>query len=147
MTKEHDLQNTIRLHVSKTQLGTLFRANVGQGWTGKVQRMHMTPDTNTIMIVNPRPFSTGLPVGFPDLFGFVPVTITPDMVGRQVAVFAAVEVKQKTGRVSVKQRDMLAFLQRQGARAGIARSVDDAARILSGEGVADAKQTTAGCIK
>ncbi len=147
MTKEHDLQNTIRLHVSKTQLGTLFRANVGQGWTGKVQRMHMTPDTNTIMIVNPRPFSTGLPVGFPDLFGFVPVTITPDMVGRQVAVFAAVEVKQKTGRISVKQRDMLAFLQRQGARAGIARSVDDAARILSGEGVADAKQTTAGCIK
>lgn len=139
MTKEHNLQNTIRLHVSKTQLGTLFRANVGQGWTGKVQRMHMTPDTNTIMIVNPRPFSTGLPVGFPDLFGFVPVTITPDMVGRQVAVFAAVEVKQKTGRVSVKQRDMLAFLQRQGARAGIARSVDDAARILSGEGVADAK--------
>lgn len=147
MTKEHDLQNIIRLHVSKTQLGTLFRANVGQGWTGKVQRMHMTPDTNTILLVNPRPFSTGLPVGFPDLFGFVPVTITPDMVGRQVAVFAAVEVKQKTGRISVKQRDMLAFLQRQGARAGIARSVDDAARILSGEGVADAKQTTAGCIK
>ena len=147
MTKEHDLQNTIRLHVSREQLGTLFRANVGQGWTGKVQRMHMTPDTNTILLVNPRPFSTGLPVGFPDLFGFVPVTITPDMVGRQVAVFAAVEVKQKTGRISVKQRDMLAFLQRQGARAGIARSVDDAARILSGEGVADAKQTTAGCIK
>ena len=147
MTKEHDLQNTIRLHVSREQLGTLFRANVGQGWTGKVQRMHMTPDTNTILLVNPRPFSTGLPVGFPDLFGFVPVTITPDMVGRQVAVFAAVEVKQKTGRVSVKQRDMLAFLQRQGARAGIARSVDDAARILSGEGVADAQHTATGRIK
>lgn len=147
MTKEHDLQNTIRLHVSRAQLGTLFRANVGQGWTGKVRHMRMTPDTNTILLVNPRPFSTGLPVGFPDLFGFVPVTITPDMVGRQVAVFAAVEVKQKTGRISVKQRDMLAFLQRQGARAGIARSLDDAARILSGEGVADAQQTTAGCIK
>lgn len=147
MTKEHDLQNEIRLHVAREHLGTLFRANVGQGWTGKVQRMHLTPDTNTILLINPRPFSTGLPVGFPDLFGFVPVTITPDMVGRQVAVFAAVEVKQKTGRVSVKQRDMLAFLQRQGARAGIARSVDEAARILSGEGVADAQQTTAGCIK
>lgn len=138
MTKEHDLQNEIRLHVSREQLGTLFRANVGQGWAGKGQRMHLTPDTNTILLVNPRPFSTGLPVGFPDLFGFVPVTITPDMVGRQVAVFAAVEVKQKTGRVSAKQRDMMAFLQKHGARAGVARSVDDAARILSGEGVADA---------
>lgn len=138
MTKEHDLQNEIRLHVSREQLGTLFRANVGQGWAGKVQRMHLTPDTNTILLVNPRPFSTGLPVGFPDLFGFVPVTITPDMVGQEIAVFAAVEVKQKTGRVSAKQRDMMAFLQRHGARAGVARSVDDAARILSGEGVADA---------
>lgn len=138
MTKEHDLQNTIRLHVSREQLGTLFRANVGQGWAGKVQRMHLTPDTNTILLVNPRPFSTGLPVGFPDLFGFVPVTITPDMVGQEIAVFAAVEVKQKTGRVSAKQRDMMAFLQKHGARAGVARSVDDAARILSGEGVADA---------
>ena len=138
MTKEHDLQNEIRLHVSREQLGTLFRANVGQGWAGKVQRMHLTPDTNTILLVNPRPFSTGLPVGFPDLFGFVPVTITPDMVGQEIAVFAAVEVKQKTGRVSAKQRDMMAFLQKLGARAGVARSVDDAARILSGEGVADA---------
>lgn len=138
MTKEHDLQNEIRLHVAREHLGTLFRANVGQGWTGKVQRMHLTPDTNTILLVNPRPFSTGLPVGFPDLFGFVPVTITPDMAGQEIAVFAAVEVKQKTGRVSAKQRDMMAFLQKHGARAGVARSVDDAARILSGEGVADA---------
>lgn len=138
MTKEHDLQNEIRLHVSREQLGTLFRANVGQGWAGKVQRMHLTPDTNTILLINPRPFSTGLPVGFPDLFGFVPVTITPDMVGQEIAVFAAVEVKQKTGRVSAKQRDMMAFLQKYGARAGVARSVDDAARILSGDGVADA---------
>ena len=147
MTKEHDLQNEIRLHVSKARLGTLFRANVGRGWTGEVQRMHLTPDTNTILLINPRPFSTGLPVGFPDLFGFVPVTITPDMVGRQVAVFAAVEVKQKHGRVSSRQQAMLGFLQEQGALAGVARSVDDAARILSGEGVADAQQTTAGCIK
>ena len=103
MTKEHDLQNEIRLHVSREQLGTLFRANVGQGWAGKVQRMHLTPNTNTILLVNPRPFSTGLPVGFPDLFGFVPVTIMPDMVGQEIAVFAAVEVKQKTGRVSAAQ--------------------------------------------
>lgn len=147
MTKEHDLQNEIRLHVSREQLGTLFRANVGQGWAGKVQRMHLTPDTNTILLVNPRPFSTGLPVGFPDLFGFVPVTITPDMVGQEIAVFAAVEVKQKTGRVSAKQRDMMAFLQKHGARAGVARSVDDAARILSGEGVADAQHTATGRIK
>lgn len=147
MTKEHDLQNEIRLHVSREQLGTLFRANVGQGWAGKVQRMHLTPDTNTILLMNPRPFSTGLPVGFPDLFGFVPVTITPDMVGQEIAVFAAVEVKQKTGRVSAKQRDMMAFLQKHGARAGVARSVDDAARILSGEGVADAQHTATGCIK
>lgn len=139
MKKEHDLQNEIRLHVSKHQLGTLFRANVGRGWTGDAQRMNLTTNTNTLVLVNPRPFSTGLPMGFPDLFGFVPVTITPDMVGKQIAVFAAVEVKQKSGRISMKQRDMLAFLQQHGARAGIARSTEDAARILSGEGMEDEK--------
>lgn len=147
MTKEHDLQNEIRLHVAREHLGTLFRGNVGQGWTGKVQRMHLTPDTNTILLINPRPFSTGLPIGFPDLFGFVPVTITPDMVGQQVAVFAAIEVKQKYGRVSSQQQAMLCFFQAQGARAGVARSVLDAARILSGEGVENAQQTTAGRVK
>lgn len=147
MTKEHDLQNEIRLEVSKNQLGTLFRANVGRGWTGEVQRMNLTPRMNTLVISNPRPFHTGLPTGFPDLFGFVPITITPDMVGQQVAVFAAVEVKQKTGRISAKQRDMLAFLQSQGARAGVARSVIDAARILSGEGVENAQQATARRVK
>ena len=145
--KEHDLQNKIRLELSKNQLGTLFRANVGRGWTGDVQQMNLTSRTNQLVISNPRPFNTGLPVGFPDLFGFVPVTITPDMVGRQVAVFAAVEVKQKTGRISVKQWDMIEFLQQHGARAGIACSIDDAARILSGEGVANAKYTATGRIK
>lgn len=139
MTKEHDLQNEIRMEVSKNQLGTLFRANVGRGWTGEVQRMNLTPRTNTLVILNPRPFNTGLPAGFPDLFGFVPVTITPDMVGKQIAIFAAVEVKQKSGRISMKQHDMIAFLQQQGARAGVARSRDDAARILSGEGVEHVK--------
>nr|DAO21599.1 MAG TPA: Nuclease [Caudoviricetes sp.] len=132
MTREHDLQNKIRLYISKNQLGTLFRGNVGRGWTGDVQHMNLTPGSNTLVLSNPRPFQTGLPVGFPDLFGFVPVTITPDMVGQRIAVFAAVEVKQKTGRVSVKQKEMLAFLQQQGAWAGVARTVEDAACILQG---------------
>ena len=30
---EHELQNLIRLHISENKLGTMFRANVGSGWT------------------------------------------------------------------------------------------------------------------
>lgn len=130
--EEHALQDQIRLAISEQRLGTIFRANVGQGWQGKVQKMNMTSGSNTIIISNPRPFNTGLPVGFPDLFGLVPVAITPDMVGQTVAVFTAIEVKNKRRKASREQRNMLEFLQTHGARAGIARSISDAVKILQG---------------
>jgi hypothetical protein len=141
------LQNKIRLEISKHHLGTIFRANVGRGWTGQVSNMVMNPDTNRIMITNPRPFNTGLPVGFPDLFGLKTIEITPDMVGKSIAVFVALEIKDKGGRVSEKQKNMLSFLQQQGARAGIARSMPDVIRILNGEVKDVSQHKTTGCTK
>ena len=38
MMTEHELQNLIRLHISENKLGTMFRANVGSGWTGTVHK-------------------------------------------------------------------------------------------------------------
>lgn len=53
------------------------------------------------------------------------------MVGRQLAVFAAVEVKAKT-RPTEEQRAFLDTVQQLGGLAGIARSVEDAAHIMAG---------------
>ena len=83
MMTEHELQNLIRLHISENKLGTMFRANVGSGWTGTVHKS----SARSVTIYGARRFSTGLPAGFPDLFGFRTITITPNMVGKEMAVF------------------------------------------------------------
>ena len=77
-----------------------------------------------------RPFSTGLPIGFPDLFGFRTVEITPEMVGKKLAVFAFIEVKTKQGRTSRAQEKMHAFLRDAGALGGVARSTEEALHLL-----------------
>lgn len=64
----------------------------------------------------------GLCVGSSDIVG-----ICPD----GIALF--VEVKTPTGRASPEQRNFIAACRRNGARAGIARSVDDSLRIVKGE--------------
>ena len=67
--------------------------------------------------------------GTSDTIGIHSVTITPDMVGRMVGVFVAIEVKDQ-GRLSVQQRAFLQNIHRLGGIAGCARSVEDARAIL-----------------
>jgi hypothetical protein len=125
--KESDLQNQIRIALSPH--GTFFRANVGQGWTGtKVLKLikgkyMMEVDNGDILIKNAHPFQTGLPTGFPDLFGFP----------AGVPIFTGIEIKTQTGQVRPEQEHMIEFLRSKGCRVGIARSVEDAIRIARGE--------------
>jgi hypothetical protein len=58
------------------------------------------------------------------------VVITSDMVGQQLAVFTSIEVKTPTGRVSPQQQAWLGVVQGAGGIAGVARSVEDAVRII-----------------
>ena len=71
-------------------------------------------------------------VGFPDIFGAVPVTITPDMVGQTVAIFAGIEIKTPTGRIRPEQQNFIEFMAKQGCRVGVARSVEQAVNIARG---------------
>ena len=123
---EHEIQNEIRVAVGTTQVATLFRANVGKVWTGN----KVVCCDNMITLSCARPFSTGLPIGFPDLFGFRTVEVTPEMVGKKLAVFAFLEVKKPGGRTSRAQEKMLAFLRAAGAVGGVARSPDEAIKLL-----------------
>lgn len=125
---EHKTQNEIRNALAGKAL--IFRANTGQGWTGsKVQSL----PGKRVLIHDARPFNTGLPPGFSDLFGLVAVEITPDMVGQRVAIFTAIEVKSARGRATEKQRNFLRAVNDNGGRAGVARSADDAIKIVGGE--------------
>lgn len=92
----------------------LFRANVGVAWAGKAVRKG-----RFTVIADARPFH-GMPEGFPDLVGWTAVTITPDMVGRTIAVFTAEEVKA-TGRLGKLQRAYRDLIVRMG---GIHRTIE-----------------------
>lgn len=68
----------------------------------------------------------GLAVGSGDLIGYRRVTITPEMVGRDVAVFLSCEVKTEKGPVREEQYRWAAHINSVGGRAIIARSLDAA---------------------
>lgn len=104
----------------------LFRNNTGTAWAGEV----IGKTKNTITLKDPRPLHAGLCKGSSDLIGWLPVLITPDMIGQTVAVFSAIEAKTKTGRVSQDQINFIANVSQAGGRAGVARSKEDAKKIL-----------------
>jgi hypothetical protein len=111
--KENAIQQLVRLALSEAG-ATMFRNNVGATHT---------PDGRLIRygVCNP---------GGSDLIGWKSVEITPDMVGKKVAVFTAVEVKGPQGRPTADQMHFLATVARAGGLAGIARSPEDATAIL-----------------
>lgn len=99
---EHDIQNSIRLKLS--ELGyCVFRVNVGKFKTA-----------------DGRWFDTGLPKGFSDLIAVKDGRIS------------FIEVKTETGKASPEQLNFIEQMRsRYGCNAGIARSVDDAVRIVT----------------
>jgi hypothetical protein len=109
---EQQIQQHIRLTCS-TGATRLFRNNTG-----------------TLRDQHGRPVSFGLCKGSADLIGWTTRTITPEMVGQQVAVFTSIEVKAASGRLRPEQRQWLDAVQAAGGIGGVARSVDDAKALL-----------------
>lgn len=130
--QEHALQNEIQNDLAGECM--MFRANVGKGWTSN-QKQHFSKPTHIlanrgdVLLRNARPFSTGLPDGFTDLFGGTQVTITPEMVGKKILVFYVLEVKDGAT-VSAEQAAIISAVKNQGGIGGVARSVEDARKIV-----------------
>ncbi len=68
--------------------------------------------------------------GGSDLIGWRIKTITPEMVGRRVAMFLAIETKTKKGRPSKKQLNFICRVLAAGGLAGVARDTDQALNII-----------------
>ena len=117
MASEQSIQQHIRLACSKG-LTRLFRNNVGR-----------LPDPRTGRWVE---FGVG-GKGAGDLIGWRTVTVTPEMVGQQIAVFTSIEVKTATGRLRPEQQQWLDAVQAAGGIAGVARSVEDAQRLTAAD--------------
>jgi hypothetical protein len=126
---EHRIQNEIRNALAGECL--LFRANVGRAWTGndvyQAKRAHpIALQPGDVVIRQARPFDTGLPPGFGDLFGLAPRIITAAMVGQKVGVYLAADVKSATGKLTDKQAAYLRAVNDNGGCADVWRSVADA---------------------
>ena len=72
----------------------------------------------------------GLATGSADLIGWRTVTITPDMVGKTVAVFLSVECKAPKGRLTDRQTAWMEAVNRAGGIGIVARSVQDISHLL-----------------
>lgn len=112
----------------------LFRQNVAQGVVGHVHwvrsQQAITVRPGDAVVRHARVLHAGLCKGSSDMIGWHSVVVTPEMVGRRVAVFCAVEAKDGSGRVDVDQQNFIDQVRLAGGRAGIARNGDDAVAIL-----------------
>ena len=98
-----------RLMVEGSKLGLrLFRNQVG-----------------SYQLRDGRYLSSGLCKGSSDLIGYYPVEITPEMVGRTVAVFVAIEAKGPRGQVRKEQQQFLEVVAGMGAVAACVRSLQE----------------------
>ena len=104
----------------------LFRNNVGSAWMGKA----IPQKDGSIKINHPRRVDFGLCVGSSDAIGFKTIEITSEMVGKKIAVFTAIETKTATGKANDAQINFINYVQRCGGFAGVARSADDAVKIM-----------------
>ena len=109
---EKYIQDEIRLELSKH--GLVFRTNAGSAWGGKYASI---PNLGSV-ILNPQKIEL-LPKGFSDLL-FV---VTDGRV-------AFIECKDDKGTLRPEQEKFLKLMQSYGHKAGVARSADDALKII-----------------
>lgn len=111
----------------------LFRQNVGKGWVGKSipirGRCTIQAEPGDVLVKAARPLIAGLCNGSSDLIGWHTVEITPDMVGQRVALFAALEVKDRA-KLTAEQAQFLRVVAEAGGIAAEVRSPEDAEAAL-----------------
>jgi hypothetical protein len=112
---ETQLQQQIRLALGTRPDTRVFRNQCGA-----------LPDPRTGRLV-----TFGLARGSADLIGWRSVVVTPDMVGRRLAVFTSIEIKTPRGRLSPEQHNWQLAVASAGGIAGVARSVTDAEQLLA----------------
>jgi hypothetical protein len=111
-TSEHEIQQRIRLACGRGPV-RLWRNNTG-----------------ALVDQQGRFVRFGLCKGSSDLIGLRSLEITPELVGKRIAQFVALEIKTNCGVVSPKQRAFLQAVQDLGGLAAVCRSVQQAQAVL-----------------
>jgi hypothetical protein len=125
---ESDIQARVMLAIGSRPDCRIFRNHVGMGWSGKLVKQ----ERGRVLLDNARPARFGLAPGSGDLIGWKAVTITPEMVGRKIAVFLSAEVKTLHGAARELQTRWAQLVDKWGGIAGFVRSPDDAVALVEG---------------
>jgi len=120
--RESDIQSQILIALSEAGHYAL-RVNSGQAWGGEV----LAHDGSKLLLAHPTKIMLA-PPGTSDI-GCKSVTITPEMVGRVVAVMFAVEVKRPGEKPEKHQERYLALMRSRGAVAGWVTSAEGAVEL------------------
>lgn len=126
--RESEIQQKIQSELSKGKT-RLFRNPTSDGWSGKAKRLI----NGDVIVRNASYVKAGLVKGSSDLIGWHKVKITPEMIGQDIAVFTAIEVKSESGKATEEQVKFIKNVQMSGGIAGVARSVEEAKKIIEGE--------------
>jgi hypothetical protein len=123
---EKNIQSAIMQAVSEAG-GVLFRNNQGTGVTGQIIK---SPDGFYVKHGRVVQFGVCNPGGS-DLIGWQSVTVTPDMIGKKIAVFVALEVKTPTGKPTPEQMNFIRQVRAAGGFGGIVRNPDEAVGVCN----------------
>lgn len=110
---ESDLRREILLGVSNGD-ARLFRVNAGVAWQGQI----IEQTRERLVLLHPRAIRLGVE-GLSDLIGW-----------SAGAIFTAIELKTGRLKATPAQQAFIDTVLRAGGRAGVARSLDDAVRIM-----------------
>lgn len=123
----HDeLKDAVRLSLGKDPDVTIHNNPSGVGWQGRLVK----EQKHQIRLEHPRRIKFGLVTGASDLIGYVSVLITPEMVGRRVAVFLAPEIKVGADTMSAEQAHFHDMVKLAGGIAVECRAVGDAEQAI-----------------
>lgn len=135
MSNENSVQRRIWLAMGR--VSTLFRCHTGSAWVSGGGKPSRRTD-GSVLVPAARPVALGLsfPDGKPvtgthDLLGWTTIEITPEMVGKSVAVFTSIEAKNSEGgRRSPEQVKFMNNVIAGGGISGFASSDQQAEQIL-----------------
>lgn len=124
MKSESEIQQLIQLEAPKLNC-ILLRNNSGCFYdnTGRLVRFGLGN------------VSENIPYKSSDLIGWTEVIITPEMVGKQIAVFTAIEVKKENWKPKHDAREQgqmnfLTWVNLKGGIAAMVKSVDEFVKVL-----------------
>lgn len=125
MKSESETQQLIQLEAPK--FGSILMRNNNVAFTDKTGRLVRAGLGNV---------SSNQNYKSSDLIGWTEVLVTPDMVGKTVAVFTAIEVKSETWKPKrdsreTAQNNFITWVNMRGGIAAIVKSVDEFVKVLT----------------